>query len=64
MVLGGIVLGLVIGSTRVYLGAHYLSDVFGGYGLGLAIFGGCASVALVVAFVRQNAEATSGSPPA
>jgi undecaprenyl-diphosphatase len=64
VVLAGILIALVIGSTRVYLGAHYLSDVFGGYGLGLAIFGGCASVALVVAFVRQNAKAASGTPPA
>ena len=33
-----VVLAVVIGLTRVYLRAHYLSDVEGGWGLAAAIF--------------------------
>jgi undecaprenyl-diphosphatase len=54
LVLAAVVVALVIGATRVYLRAHYLSDVIGGFGLGLAIFASCASLALVVGFIRQN----------
>jgi len=36
--------------------------VLGGYGLGLGIFAGCAAIALVVAFIRQNARKPSESP--
>jgi undecaprenyl-diphosphatase len=56
LVLAGVIVAAVIGATRVYLRAHYLSDVIGGIGLGLAIFAGCAAVALVAGFIRQNAE--------
>jgi len=61
-VVGGILIAAAIGSTRIYLRVHYLSDVIGGWGLGLAIFGGLTAVALVVGFIRQNANAASGSP--
>jgi undecaprenyl-diphosphatase len=47
---------LVVGLTRVYLRAHYLTDVFGGWGLGAATFAGCALVALAVARFRQNSH--------
>lgn len=57
LVLAAVVVALAIGATRIYLRAHYLSDVVGGYGLGLAIFAGLAAFALVVAFIRQNARA-------
>jgi undecaprenyl-diphosphatase len=56
LVLAGVVVAAVIGSTRVYLRAHYLSDVIGGFGLGLAIFAGSAALALVAGFIRQNAR--------
>jgi membrane protein DedA with SNARE-associated domain/membrane-associated phospholipid phosphatase len=49
-----IVLAVVIALTRVYLRAHYLSDVEGGLALGAAIFALCGVVALVVGYVRQN----------
>jgi undecaprenyl-diphosphatase len=62
LVLGGILIAVAIGGTRIYLRAHYLSDVIGGYGLGLAIFSGLASIALVVGFIRKNAKAAPGSP--
>jgi membrane protein DedA with SNARE-associated domain/membrane-associated phospholipid phosphatase len=45
-----------VGATRVYLRAHYLSDVVGGWGLAAAIFATCGMVGLVVAFVRHNAR--------
>ena len=46
---------VVVGLSRVYLRAHYLSDVLGGIALGTAIFAlvGCAS--LVVGYLRENA---------
>jgi membrane protein DedA with SNARE-associated domain/membrane-associated phospholipid phosphatase len=55
----GVIAAAAIGATRVYLRAHYLSDVLGAYGLALAIFAGCAGVALVVGFIRQNGRAAS-----
>lgn len=64
LVLAGVVIAAVVGSTRIFLQVHYLSDVIGGYGLGLAIFAGCAAVALVVGFIRQNGRAAPESPPA
>ncbi len=50
----GLGIALVVGVTRVYLRAHYLSDVFGGWALGAAAFTGCALAALAVARMRQN----------
>ena len=43
-----------IGVTRVYLNVHYLSDVVGGWSLGLGIFGLLGALALLVAFLRKN----------
>jgi membrane protein DedA with SNARE-associated domain len=56
LVLLGLIAAALIGATRIYLRAHYLSDVIGGVGLGLAIFSGCAAIALVAGFIRQNAK--------
>jgi undecaprenyl-diphosphatase len=64
LVLAGVVVALAVGATRIFLRVHYLSDVIGGYGLGLAIFAGCAAVALVVGFIRQNGRAAPEPPPA
>jgi membrane protein DedA with SNARE-associated domain/membrane-associated phospholipid phosphatase len=44
----------VVGVTRVYLEAHYLTDVQGGIGLGVAVWALVGCVALVVARVRHN----------
>jgi membrane-associated phospholipid phosphatase len=62
LVLIGVVAAAIVGATRIYLRAHYLSDVIGGYGLGLAIFGACAGIALVVGFIRQNGRAAPSTP--
>ena len=55
VVLAAVVVAAVIGGTRIYLRAHYLSDVIGGFGLGLGILASCAALALVAGFIRQNA---------
>jgi undecaprenyl-diphosphatase len=62
LVLTAVIVTAAIGGTRIFLRAHYLSDVIGGYGLGLGIFAGCAAIALVVGFVRQNGAAASARP--
>jgi undecaprenyl-diphosphatase len=48
VIAAGIALTALVGLSRVYLGVHYLSDVSGGWALGLAAFSFCAAVALVV----------------
>jgi undecaprenyl-diphosphatase len=49
-----VVLSAAIGLTRVYLRAHYFSDVAGGWGLAAAIYAVAGMGALVVAFLRHN----------
>jgi membrane protein DedA with SNARE-associated domain/membrane-associated phospholipid phosphatase len=51
---GALVLAAAIGLSRIYLRVHYWSDVVGGWGLGAGVFGACAVVGLIVAYVRQN----------
>ncbi|MFL5837663.1 MAG: phosphatase PAP2 family protein, partial [Solirubrobacteraceae bacterium] len=57
LVAGAIVLAAAVGLSRVYLRAHFLSDVLAGWSLGAAIFAFCGMVALIVAFMRQNEAA-------
>ena len=56
-VLAAIVVAAVIGLTRVYLRAHYWSDVLGGWALGCGVFGAVAALALLVSYMRQNGRA-------
>jgi undecaprenyl-diphosphatase len=58
----GIALTALVGLSRVYLNVHYLSDVSGGWALGVSAFSLCAAIAIVVTHlgggrgeqVRQN----------
>jgi undecaprenyl-diphosphatase len=57
LIVAGIVLTVAVGLSRVYLGAHYMSDVNGGWALGVSAFAGCAAIAMLVTHVgnlRQN----------
>ncbi len=54
LVVAAIVAAVIVGFTRVYLRAHYWSDVVGGWALGAGIFGAVASLALLISYIRQN----------
>jgi membrane protein DedA with SNARE-associated domain/membrane-associated phospholipid phosphatase len=54
LIIGATVLAVAIGLTRIYLRAHYLSDVVGGVGLAVAIWALVGMVGLVVAHLRHN----------
>ena len=49
-----IVLAAAIGFSRIYLRAHYWSDVAAGWGIGCGIFAALAAIALIVNYVRHN----------
>ncbi len=63
LVLAAIVVAAVIGLTRVYLRAHYWSDVVGGWALGAGVFGAVAAIALLVSYIRQNGRADGPVEP-
>jgi membrane protein DedA with SNARE-associated domain/membrane-associated phospholipid phosphatase len=64
LIAAGIALTALVGLSRVYLNVHYLSDVSGGWALGVSAFSLCAAIAIVVTHlgrgraerVRQNAN--------
>jgi undecaprenyl-diphosphatase len=60
VVAAGISLTALVGLSRVYLGAHYLSDVNAGWALGAGAFALCAAVSLVISTLRQNARNVPG----
>jgi membrane protein DedA with SNARE-associated domain/membrane-associated phospholipid phosphatase len=49
---------VLVGLTRMYLRAHFFSDVIGGYGLACGLFALTGIAALVVTHLRQNEAAT------
>ena len=57
LVLGTVLVSAGVGLSRLYLRAHYWSDVVGGWGLGFGIFGVCAVVALIVVYMRNTSPA-------
>ena len=57
LVFAAIVVAAVVGLTRVYLRAHYWSDVVGGWALGAGVFGAVAALALLVSYIRHNGGA-------
>ena len=63
LVTGAIVLVAAIGLSRIYLRAHYWSDVAGGWGIGLGIFGLLAAIAMIVDHIRHNVDEPE-QPPA
>jgi membrane-associated phospholipid phosphatase len=62
LVTGAIVLAGAIGLSRIYLRAHYWSDVAGGWGLGVGIFGVLATIAMLVQHMRQNDRERAARP--
>jgi membrane protein DedA with SNARE-associated domain/membrane-associated phospholipid phosphatase len=52
LLIAGIAIAIAVGLTRIYLRAHWFSDVAGGWGLAAACFSLAGIVALVVAYVR------------
>lgn len=61
IVLAGVAATVLIGLSRVYLRVHWLSDVSGGWAVGLAVFSACGCIALVVQYLRSG---VSGTTPA
>jgi len=51
-----IALATVIGLTRIYLRAHWFSDVAGGWGLGAMCFALTGIAALVVGYLRESSR--------
>ena len=54
----GLAIAVAVGLSRIYLRAHYWSDVAGGWGLGAAVLGACGVAVLVVAHFRNNPSST------
>jgi membrane protein DedA with SNARE-associated domain/membrane-associated phospholipid phosphatase len=54
LVTGAVVLAAAIGLSRIYLRAHLWSDVAGGWGLGVGIFGLLAVIVMIVEHMRHN----------
>jgi membrane protein DedA with SNARE-associated domain/membrane-associated phospholipid phosphatase len=63
IVLGGITVAAAVGLSRIYLRAHYWSDVAGGWGVGVGIFGLLTAIALVVGHIRHNGGERAPEPP-
>jgi len=63
LIVVGVLLTVAIGLSRIYLGAHFWSDVAGGWGLGVSAFATCAAVALVVTHRGRLRHNGAGGAP-
>jgi membrane protein DedA with SNARE-associated domain/membrane-associated phospholipid phosphatase len=63
LVFAALGIAVAVGVSRVYLRAHWWSDVAGGWGLGAGIFGLLTVIALVVEYIRHNGDARAGEVP-
>jgi membrane protein DedA with SNARE-associated domain/membrane-associated phospholipid phosphatase len=59
----GIAFTALVGLTRPYLRVHWLSDVSGGWALGVSAFAAAAAVALIVVHIRNNLRDARPSEP-
>jgi undecaprenyl-diphosphatase len=62
--IAGLVIAVLVGLSRVYLRAHWFSDVAAGWGLGAFVFSLTGIVALVVAFLRSGSAGGRDEAPA
>jgi membrane protein DedA with SNARE-associated domain/membrane-associated phospholipid phosphatase len=58
-----IAIAAAVGLSRIYLRAHYWSDVAGGWGIGVGLFGLLTAIALVVDYIRHNGGERAPEPP-
>jgi membrane protein DedA with SNARE-associated domain/membrane-associated phospholipid phosphatase len=63
IILGGIAVAAAVGLSRIYLRAHYWSDVAGGWGVGVGVFGLLTAIALIVVHIRHNGRERAPEPP-
>ena len=63
VLLVAIAITAVVGVTRIYLRAHYWSDVAAGWGLGCGIFAALTAIILVVEYVRNNGQEQRAGRP-
>jgi undecaprenyl-diphosphatase len=56
---GALLIALVVGLTRVYLAAHWMTDVLGGW----ALAGVWGSLLIMPYLAARQAAATGSSPP-
>jgi undecaprenyl-diphosphatase len=54
LIFGAIAIAAAVGLSRIYLRAHYWSDVAGGWGIGIGVFGLLTVFALIVEYIRNN----------